>query len=44
MSYELGLYEGFPTIADLGFLISEIKKIIIIFHKTQKVTVPKFNI
>jgi len=26
MNCELGLYEGFPTIADLGFLISEIKE------------------
>ncbi|WP_166552334.1 hypothetical protein [Cellulophaga sp. BC115SP] len=41
---ELGIYEGFPTIADLGFLISEVKKILFIFYKIQKLTLPKSNI
>ena len=31
MNCELGVYEGFPTIVDLGFLISEIKKYTFIF-------------
>jgi hypothetical protein len=31
--FELGLYEGFQTIADLGFLISEMKQNTFIFYK-----------
>ena len=32
----LGLYEGFPIIADLRFLISEIKKIPLFFTKHKR--------
>jgi len=35
VSCELVPYEGFPTIADLGFLISEIKKIIFFLQNTE---------
>jgi hypothetical protein len=36
VSGELGLYEGFPTISDLGFLILEIKKNIFVFTKSRR--------
>ena len=44
MNRELGLYEGFQTIADLGFLISEMKQNTFIFYKIWKLTLPKSNI
>jgi hypothetical protein len=43
ISAELVLYQGFQTISDLGFLISEKTKIPFLSHK-KKLILPKSNI